>query len=199
MVFGLQTGPAVCLSHRFGARLIARLENPKPCSIRSIQPSRGQPHEKEKSQEGKTRAKEEKGESVVKAKPKKHVKSRRSSPKVAARGRAAAARKAARRVVEPSSGSESSSLDPKRLGRLTVGRPDVSTPRGSSAGDDQGISRNERVDSESVEELLEEGNAFEAEVIEGVEDAPDADQGEVRTHEVPEDDVPPEYEDKDRL
>jgi hypothetical protein len=47
-----------------------------------------------------------------------------------------------------------------------------------------------------VEELAEEGQAFEAEVVSGVENAPDADQGEVRTHEVPEDDVPDEYRDK---
>jgi hypothetical protein len=34
-----------------------------------------------------------------------------------------------------------------------------------------------------VEEFLEEGNALEAEAIQGVEDSPDADQGEVETHE----------------
>lgn len=41
--------------------------------------------------------------------------------------------------------------------------------------------------------MLEEGNAFEAGIVSGVEDAPDADQGEVRTRQVPEDDVPEEY------
>ena len=46
-------------------------------------------------------------------------------------------------------------------------------------------------DSESVDELLEEGNAFEADIVKGVEDA--GDEGEVHTHEVPEDDVPGEY------
>jgi hypothetical protein len=66
------------------------------------------------------------------------------------------------------------------------------------AGDLQGLSGDPMADSESVEELLEEGNALEAEAIQGVENAPDADQGEVRTHEVPEDDVPQEYLDKDR-
>jgi hypothetical protein len=45
--------------------------------------------------------------------------------------------------------------------------------------------------------LLEEGNAFEANVVTGVENAEDADEREVRTHEVPEDDVPGEYLDKD--
>jgi hypothetical protein len=44
--------------------------------------------------------------------------------------------------------------------------------------------------------LLEEGNAFEADVVTGVEDAGGADEREVRTHEVPEDDVPEEYLDK---
>jgi hypothetical protein len=61
----------------------------------------------------------------------------------------------------------------------------------------QGLSDVVSADSESVDELLEEGNAFEAEVVEGVQDAPDADEGEVKTHEVPEDDVPQEYLDKD--
>jgi hypothetical protein len=46
-------------------------------------------------------------------------------------------------------------------------------------------------------ELVEEGQSFEAEAIEGVEDAPDADVAEVHTKEVPEDDVPSEYEGQD--
>jgi len=65
------------------------------------------------------------------------------------------------------------------------------------SGDLQGLSRREAADSESVEELIEEGNAFEADVVAGVESADDADEKEVRTHEVPEDDVPGEYLDKD--
>jgi len=56
---------------------------------------------------------------------------------------------------------------------------------GEQSGDLQGLSNVEREDSESVDELLEEGNAFEADVVKGVEDAEDADEGEVRTHEVP--------------
>ena len=56
------------------------------------------------------------------------------------------------------------------------------------------MSRIEDVNSESVSELIEEGNAFEADVVTGVEDA---DEGEVHTHELPEDDVPSEYLDKD--
>ena len=67
---------------------------------------------------------------------------------------------------------------------------------GEQSGDLQGLSNVEGADSESVDELLEEGNAFEADVVKGVEDAEDADAGEVRTHEVPQDDVPGEYLDK---
>jgi hypothetical protein len=61
-----------------------------------------------------------------------------------------------------------------------------------------GLSNVERADSESVEELLEEGNSFEAGVVKGVEDAEDADETEVRTHQVPQDDVPDEYQDRDQ-
>ena len=68
---------------------------------------------------------------------------------------------------------------------------------GGQSGDLQGLSRIESADSESVNELIEEGNAFEADVVQGVTDAGDADEGEVHTHEVPEDDVPGEYLDKD--
>ena len=68
---------------------------------------------------------------------------------------------------------------------------------GGQSGDTEGLSRAELADSESVEELIEEGQAFEAGIIEGIENAPDADQGEVRTREVPEDDVPQEYLDED--
>ena len=68
---------------------------------------------------------------------------------------------------------------------------------GGQSGDLQGLSNRGGADSESVDELLEEGNAFEAEIVKGVEDVPDADEGEVRTHEVPEDDVPEEYLEKD--
>jgi len=68
---------------------------------------------------------------------------------------------------------------------------------GELSGDLQGLSTVEDADSESVAELLEEGNAFEADVVKGVEDAPNADEGPVRTHEVPEDDIPDEYKHKE--
>ena len=64
-------------------------------------------------------------------------------------------------------------------------------------GATQQISDAAMADSESVEELAEEGNAFEADVIYGVEHAGDSRVSEVITHEVPEDDVPGEYLDND--
>ena len=68
---------------------------------------------------------------------------------------------------------------------------------GKQSGDLDYLSRAERADSESVEELVEEGNLFEAGAVAGVEAADDADEKEVRTRELPEDDVPEEYLDKD--
>jgi hypothetical protein len=68
---------------------------------------------------------------------------------------------------------------------------------GEESGDLQGLSDREAADSESVDELIEEGNAFEADVVAGVESADDSDEKEVHTHEVPEDDVPGEYLDED--
>jgi hypothetical protein len=55
----------------------------------------------------------------------------------------------------------------------------------------------EDVENESVVELLEEGQYYEASVVDGVENAPDADAGPVRVHKRPEDDLPSEYTDRD--
>lgn len=68
---------------------------------------------------------------------------------------------------------------------------------GGQSGDLQGLSDESEADSESVSELLEEGQTYEAEVVQGVENVPDADRGPVRTHQVPEDDVPEEYRDRE--
>ena len=68
---------------------------------------------------------------------------------------------------------------------------------GRQSGDLQGLSNIEGADSESVAELIEEGNAFEADAVAGVEHAGETDQKEVRTHEVSQDDVPGEYLDKE--
>lgn len=65
------------------------------------------------------------------------------------------------------------------------------------SGDIQQLPDSANADSESVEELVEEGNAFEADAVEGVEEGKTPDVSEVTTREVPEDDVPPEYQDSD--
>jgi len=67
----------------------------------------------------------------------------------------------------------------------------------AQSGDLQGLRDIESADSESVDELIEEGNAFEADIVAGVEHADEDQEREVHTHEVPEDDVPEEYLDKE--
>ena len=65
---------------------------------------------------------------------------------------------------------------------------------GGQSGDLQGLSDVESADSESVGELLEEGNSFEAEVVKGVQDAPDADVSEVHSHQEREElDLPEDF------
>jgi hypothetical protein len=64
------------------------------------------------------------------------------------------------------------------------------------SGDDMGLSEDESGGSESVSELIQEGQYFEAEAVSGLE-RPDVDDQEVRTHEVLADDVPTEYPPKD--
>ena len=87
---------------------------------------------------------------------------------------------------------------PDDEGMRTYSTP-VTRQRGMGAGsagqsgDNQGLSDVAEAGPESVEELVEEGQNFEAEAIGGVEDAPDADVAQVHTKQVPEDDVPFEY------
>jgi hypothetical protein len=61
------------------------------------------------------------------------------------------------------------------------------------SGDVQGLSDTPVATSESVKELAAAGQYFEAAVVEGIENAPDADATEIKTKEAPEDDVPLEY------
>jgi hypothetical protein len=97
---------------------------------------------------------------------------------------------------KPAPTARSAAKNKKRSAGRAI--PRRGAPRGSEqSGDLQGLSQRERADSESVGELLEEGNAFEAGVVAGVQEAEDADEKEVRTREVLEDDVPGEYLDKD--
>ena len=121
----------------------------------------------------------------VMAKAKLKVRRKKSSPKKKA------ARKRPVRRTQVMLGSQSvETVQLKRRARAAAA--------GAGGGDFGGVSVVESADSESADELLEEGQTFEAGIVSGVENAPDADQGEVRTHEVPQDDVPEEYDDKDR-
>jgi hypothetical protein len=85
-------------------------------------------------------------------------------------------------------------VEEKIMSKNSQRRKDELGPNSAGqSGDIQQISDAAGADSESVEELLEEGNVFEAGVVEGVENAKDADVSEVTTREVSEDDVPEEY------
>ncbi len=53
------------------------------------------------------------------------------------------------------------------------------------SGDVEGLSDEAEATSDSVEDLVESGQYYEAEVVEGIENAPDADVAEVTTHERP--------------
>lgn len=121
-----------------------------------------------------------------KAAPKKRVARRKpAAKKKSAARKKPVARKAARRreqVINPVTPS---------------GRRGLGPESGGQSGDTQGLSRRSYDDSESVEELMEEGQYMEAEAVSGVENARDADQGEVRTTQVPEDDVPEEYREEE--
>ena len=144
------------------------------------------------------------GKKALKAKPakkraapskkltKKKTAPKKTQAKAASVGKRTVARKSApaakKRVRGKSQSVNSVSFAPEGLAARS----------GGQSGDLQGLSSLQAADSESVDELLEEGNAFEAGVIKGVQEADDADEAEVHTHEVPEDDVPGEYLDKDK-
>jgi hypothetical protein len=118
--------------------------------------------------------------------PTKKSAAKSKAPKKAAPARKPVVRKAKAAAARTRGSSEnvrSVEYEPRGLGARSAGQ----------SGDLQGLSDSAGADAESVDELLEEGNAFEAGVVEGVEDAPDADEGEIRTREVPEEDVPEEY------
>jgi hypothetical protein len=137
----------------------------------------------------KTKKKQTKKVARKKAKPVQKARKPKSAKKRAAGARRIAAVKTARAATKRVRG-KSETVD-----TVAFAPEGLSARYGGQSGDLQGLSSREGADSESVDELLEEGNAFEAEVVKGVQDADD--EGEVRTHEVPEDDVPGEYRDKD--
>ncbi|HTS62221.1 MAG TPA: hypothetical protein VMH28_09355 [Candidatus Acidoferrales bacterium] len=73
--------------------------------------------------------------------------------------------------------------------------PETGPDSAGQSGDLQGLSGSEESENESVRELVEEGQFFEASVVEGVENVPPADSGPLRPRRRREDDLPPEYSD----
>ncbi len=147
---------------------------------------------------------------------KKNKKLKKPAPKKSAAKKAAKKKLVRKKVAPKKAERKTKTFRSKAVSSKTAGAPKkrVAARRRSSApdpyevqemrsgsagqsGDLQGLSSTESADSESVDELIEEGNAFEADVVSGVERAGDDDEKEVRTHEVPEDDVPGEYLDEE--
>jgi hypothetical protein len=126
--------------------------------------------------------------------PRKKAIAKRVAPKKATKKQAANREPIARKTAPP---KKQTRENRQRVETLRFSPKSSGARSSEQSGDLQGLSRREEADSESVDELLEEGNAFEAEAIEGVEDAGDHEEQEVHTHEVSEDDVPEEYLDKD--
>ncbi len=126
-----------------------------------------------------------------KSQPKKIAAKKKPAPKL--RGKIGGKKKSARRAARRSGTGKQEVTNPVAI----RGRRGLAS--GGQSGDTQGLSRKEDVDSESVTELAEEGQDYEAGVVSGVENARDPDEGEVTTTEVPEDDVPPEYTDRNRI
>jgi hypothetical protein len=146
-----------------------------------------------------TKKKSKKLTKTNKTKRKKSAPQKKVAPKKLAKKSAPSVRKVA--IKNPGRQSAGAPGKPVRGQRqdtnsVTYSPAGTGARSGGQSGSLQGLSDIEGADSESVDELIEEGNAFEAEVVKGVEDAPDPDQSEVHTHEVPEDDVPGEYDEQ---
>lgn len=113
----------------------------------------------------------------------KAVKAKTAKPKQKAKAKKPAKKNAKKLVRKPRPSADLNEAEPmvKGRGSRTAGQ----------SGDDMGLSDVEDVDSESVDELVDEGQDFEAELVQAVENAPDPDQGELDA-EVPEDDQDPD-------
>jgi hypothetical protein len=137
------------------------------------------------------------GKKVKARKPaKKQKPSRKVAAKKAPASKKALTQKQSLNRTRTAKTASATTKEPKTRQRVSS-RQIPESLSGEESGDLQGLSNVETVDSESVDELLEEGNAFEAGIISGVEDAGKREGKEVRTREVPEDDVPGEYLDED--
>jgi hypothetical protein len=151
---------------------------------------------------------------------KKSVKSKRPAARKVRPAKRAPKRKASKKLAKKKAAPKKATASKKNLKKATRGKTAGASSKqtrsrrparsetafsgealgpnsGGQSGDLQGLSNVEGADSESVDELIDEGNAFEAGVVSGVEEAGNEDGREVHTREVPEDDVPGEYLDED--
>ena len=101
-----------------------------------------------------------------------------------------APRKRRQVVLEPSSGSLDSTLDPRSRSILER-EPATENPGaqpsagGAQSGDLEGLETDETEAYESVKELADEGQDLQAEEVEAAERALDPDQGELKPRKVP--------------
>src|SRR5260221_13877605 len=134
-----------------------------------------------------------------KAAPRKKLAKKKSAPKPKKKLRAKKTAVQTRAVAKKT--AEAKAAAPRNRGRgkgqsvniESFAPEEVRARSAGQSGDLQGLSDAASADSQSVDELIEEGNAFEAEVVAGVEAADRDDGDEGRTHEVPEEDVADEY------
>jgi hypothetical protein len=136
----------------------------------------------------------------TKKRNKKQVKNK-AKAKVSAKAKLTAKKKSVKRSARPrvrASLLRETSVGSQSVETVSLKPKALRARAGAGGGDYGGVSTVAAADSESADELLEEGQTFEAGIVSGVEDAPDADQGPLRTREISQDDVPEEYDDKDR-
>jgi hypothetical protein len=157
---------------------------------------------KKKTRKKSTKSKKSAGRKVrpTKKQVKKGRTPKKSARKKAAPNKAAAKKKRLKKAASGKTASvrnQDARKKPQGRSAVPFSREMPESRSGEQSGDLQGLSNIERADSESVDELIEEGNAFEAGVVSGVEEAERSEGREVHTHEVPEDDVPGEYLDED--
>jgi hypothetical protein len=146
---------------------------------------------KKKAPKKKAKTKPKKAASKPKraaAKPKKAAPKKTAKPKIASRRRK-------KNELGSDRALRSSLTDDVRL----APRRDEGSLRAGQSGDLQGLSDVEDANSESVDELIEDGQSFEAEVVEGVEDVEDEKEVPSRGRFETEGEPPEDYGNKDRL
>src|ERR1039458_10342920 len=135
----------------------------------------------------------------------KSIRSKKSDGRKSRSKQLAQKRRTPKKLAERKAAPKKATAQTKTLARTTGGKtkseinkknPNATQKLGASAsrrkssglqsGDLEGLSKVESVDSESVDELMEEGSAFEAGIVSGVENSRERDRSEVRTREVPE-------------